>query len=74
MKTVIFKMEPFSCPTCAEVIERVLKKQEGVKVVKVQFFSNKVKVSYNEDFMTSSQIEEVLVKLGYSIVDKKVAS
>lgn len=74
MKTVIFKMEPFSCPTCAEVIARVLKKQNGVKVVKVQFFSNKVKVSYNEELMSSKQLEEVLVKLGYDVVDRKVAS
>ncbi|QOY36771.1 heavy-metal-associated domain-containing protein [Anaerobacillus isosaccharinicus] len=72
MKKVVFKMEPFSCPSCADIIEKVLLKQTGIEEVLIQFFSNKIKIIFNEDQITILQIEEVLEKLGYSAVGRKV--
>ncbi|MCT8137073.1 heavy-metal-associated domain-containing protein [Anaerobacillus sp. CMMVII] len=74
MKTVIFKMEPFSCPSCAAIIEKVLRKQLGVGEVKIQFFSNKINITFEEHKITVSKLEEVLTKLGYPVIGSKVRS
>lgn len=72
MKKVVFKMEPLTCPSCANIIEKVLLKQTGIVEVSIHFFSNIIKIYFNEDQITILQIEEVLKKLGYSAVGRKV--
>lgn len=73
MKKVIFNMEPIGCPSCVQQIEKVLSNQIGVKKVKIKFFSNKAVIEFDEAENTPDELEQVLVKLGYPVLESKVS-
>lgn len=72
MQTVNFKMEAFGCPSCVNSIEKVLTNQNGVKKVKIKFFSSKVIIDFDETQIGAGQLEQVLTNLGYPVLDRKV--
>lgn len=72
MKTVIFKTEEFTCPSCIKKIEKALSKQKGVDLVTVLFNAGKVRVSYKEAFVTPAVLMNTLNKLGYQVLSLKV--
>ncbi|WP_269750079.1 hypothetical protein [Planococcus lenghuensis] len=41
--------------------------------MKVLFHAGKVRVQYDEERITSEEIEQMIVKLGYPVLSKKVA-
>ncbi len=73
MKTVKFQTEELTCPSCIKKIEGVLSKQEGVSEVKVLFNSSKVKVTFDEDFVTPENLASTIKKLGYPVLNSKVS-
>ena len=68
MKTAKFQLETLTCPSCITRIEGVLTKEPGVKEAKVLFNSSKVKVTYNEEEVSSRQLENLIEKVGYPII------
>lgn len=68
LKTVKFQLETLTCPSCINKIENVLNKEPGVENAKVLFNSSKVKISYNEEKVSSEQLSKLIEKVGYPIV------
>lgn len=66
-----YQLETLACPGCAMKIEKAVKKTEGVTEGEVLFNSSKVKVTYDENVVTSEQIKEKIQKLGYSVTGEK---
>lgn len=73
MKKITFQMEPLTCPSCIKKIENALNKQIGIVTAKVLFHAGKVKAEFDEELITASEIEEIIVGLGYPVLAKKVA-
>ncbi|MBY0223767.1 heavy-metal-associated domain-containing protein [Mammaliicoccus sciuri] len=73
MKKAVFQMEPFSCPSCVKKIEGALARANGVQKVKVLFHSNKVRVEFDEAIVAANDLQELIEKLGYPVLNLKVA-
>ncbi len=71
MKTVRFQLEELTCPSCINKIEGVLSREKGVENAKVLFNSSKVKVNYNEEEITASQLAALIQKTGYPVLSSK---
>lgn len=69
----VFTMEPFTCPSCVKKIENTVGKIDGVESVKVMFNSGRVRVEFDESKTTADAVQDILVKLGYPVLSKKVA-
>ncbi|PIC98348.1 MULTISPECIES: heavy-metal-associated domain-containing protein [unclassified Sporosarcina] len=73
MKKAVFLMEPFSCPSCVKKIEGALSRAKGVQQVKVLFHSSKVRVEFDESVVEANELQELIVKLGYPVLNQKVS-
>lgn len=73
MKKAVFLMEPFSCPSCVKKIEGALSRAKGVQQVKVLFHSSKVRVEFDESVVEVNELQELIVKLGYPVLNQKVS-
>ncbi|KRG12379.1 heavy metal-binding protein [Virgibacillus soli] len=71
MATVKIQLETLSCPSCIKKIETVLNKQMGVKEASVLFHSSKVKIAFDETNTTAEQLEKIITKLGYPVINAK---
>ncbi|MFD1850856.1 heavy-metal-associated domain-containing protein [Oceanobacillus bengalensis] len=69
MKTAKFQLEPLTCPSCIKKIETKLGKMDGVDEAKVLFNSSKVKATYNEEAVSADQLQELIEKLGYPVLN-----
>lgn len=68
IKSHTFKVEGMTCTACANRIERVTKKLEGIEVSTVNFATEKLTLSMNEDVITYSQIKAVVEKAGFKLI------
>ncbi|HKX66902.1 MAG TPA: heavy-metal-associated domain-containing protein [Intrasporangium sp.] len=73
MRTARLTTEPFTCPSCVTKIEGALGRTPGVEDVSVLFNSNKVKVTFDEDTVSATELAEVVTGLGYPVLATKVA-
>ncbi|HZH54447.1 MAG TPA: heavy-metal-associated domain-containing protein [Sphingobacteriaceae bacterium] len=67
MKTIKFKLEELTCPTCIAKIETVLNKQSGVTKAKVLFNTSQVKVDFDADVVSGDVLAELIEKTGYPV-------
>jgi copper chaperone CopZ len=70
MVKVTAKLEQLSCPDCANMIERVVKKQKGVESTEVRYTTNKLIVTFDKAVIGWEDIEKAIGKLGYAVVSK----
>ena len=68
LKTYIFKVEGMSCAACANRVEKIVNKQEGVEKANVNFASEKLALSLDESLINIAQIKEKVAKAGYKLV------
>ncbi|MFA5485744.1 MAG: heavy metal-associated domain-containing protein [Bacilli bacterium] len=65
------QLEPISCPSCIEKINRALMRQNGISSAEVMFNSSKVKVAFDENLITLEEIQNVITNLGYVVKSSK---
>lgn len=65
------KIEGMTCAACARRIEKVTSKLDGVKESSVNFATEKLSISY-ENNMNIETIKKVIEKAGYKAIDIKV--
>lgn len=65
------QLEPISCPSCIEKINRALMRQNGISSAEVTFNSSKVKVAFDENLITLEEIQNVITNLGYVVKSSK---
>ncbi len=69
MITKRFKIGGMTCTACASGLERILKKNEKVRKINVNFATEMLDIEYDED-LDFSQIEKSIKSLGFYIIDK----
>ncbi|MEI4832194.1 heavy metal translocating P-type ATPase [Bacillus sp. FJAT-53711] len=62
---VTFDIEGMTCAACANRIEKVLNKMEGVSHATVNLATNSAVVEYNEGLVSTENILEKIKKIGY---------
>lgn len=67
-KTYMFKVEGMTCSACANRVERVTRKLNGVQSSAVNFASEKLTVNINEDEVGYAEIKAVVDKAGYKLI------
>jgi len=73
MKKAVFSMETFTCPSCVKKIEQTVGKATGVNEVKVLFNSGRVRVEFDETKISAETLQDMIVRLGYPVLSKKVS-
>jgi Cu+-exporting ATPase len=66
-----FRISGMSCAACAARIEKGLNKLEGIKQANVNFAVEKATVEFEDSSLSSSQISEVVKKLGYEAIKEE---
>lgn len=63
-----FKVEGMTCSACANRIERVTKKADGVMNSSVNFATEKLNITFDEDKINIKDIKDIVKKAGYNLV------
>ena len=59
------------CPTCIAVLEKEVKKLNGIKEVRGNYTTKTLRVTYDPEVVGPSQIEAAIERIGYQIAYKK---
>lgn len=73
MRKLELKLETLSCPSCIKRIEGTLNKTKGIENPRVLFNSSKVKAQFDETIITAEEIASTIEKLGFPVLQQKVA-
>ncbi|MFC7116418.1 heavy-metal-associated domain-containing protein [Natronoarchaeum sp. GCM10025703] len=65
-ETLQLRVLDFSCPSCANTVERAIGKLDGVADVEVHFTTGRVEVEYEESAVATRDIETIIEKQGYT--------
>lgn len=66
---IILPVSGLSCASCAISVESMLKSQEGVQDVNVNFADKSVLIKYNPEKINIPQMQKVVDSLGYKLID-----
>lgn len=72
VKTYNFKIEGMTCSACANRVERVTRKLDGVENATVNFATEKLTIKVNEDEISYGDIKAVVDKAGYKLIKEEV--
>ena len=62
-----FKISGMTCSACANRIEKVVSKMDGVKEANVNFATETLTVNYDDKVITKADIEQKVEKIGFKI-------
>jgi len=68
MKNTKLYLEDLSCPDCANKIQKVLNKTEGVKNAEVHFSTGKANVEYDEQEVSIEEMKDAVSTTGYQVI------
>lgn len=71
MKKETMNITGMTCASCANAIERSVGKLEGVKLVNVNFATEKLNVEFDENKLNSNNIKDAVKKVGYDAEEEK---
>lgn len=66
----IYKVEGMHCASCASIIEKTLKKEEGVRSVEANFGSETARIDFDTDKTSLTTLSSALSKYGYTLKDE----
>ncbi|MFA6520533.1 MAG: heavy metal translocating P-type ATPase [Candidatus Paceibacterota bacterium] len=69
--TETYKVKGMHCASCSSIIERTVKKIDGVEEISVNPGTEKAKIAFDENKTSPEAFNEKLEKLGYSLVVNK---
>ena len=69
MKKAVLQLDTLTCPSCVQKIDNAVKGLSGVdkESVNVLFNSSKVKLNFDEEKISTDDIENAITKLGYEV-------
>ncbi|MEK7608754.1 MAG: heavy metal translocating P-type ATPase [Patescibacteria group bacterium] len=67
----IYKVKGMHCASCAAVIEKTLKKQEGVSSISVNYASETAKISFDNAQTSLTKLSGAIASLGYSLSERR---
>lgn len=68
MEKVILNIGGMTCASCAQIVERSLKKTNGITSAGVNFATKKAAVEFEPDKIDMLGIEKIIKKAGYAVV------
>lgn len=68
LKQYIFDVKGMTCSACANRIEKITSKLEGVELSSVNFATEKLTITLDEDVTNYGQIQAAVEKAGYELV------
>src|SRR3989338_212725 len=68
MQTQTYKIKGMHCASCASIIEKTLKKVDGVTLAEVNYGIETVKVIFDNSKTTPQDLSKKIEPLGYSFV------
>lgn len=71
MQKIKLYLEELSCPDCANKVEQVLNKTEGVKKADVHYTTSKANVEYDPDKISPDGLKKAVAKTGYQVEKTK---
>ncbi|MDI3548258.1 MAG: P-type Cu+ transporter [Halanaerobiales bacterium] len=71
VKKATLKLEGMSCASCAQSIEKALKRARGVEQAQVNFAAEKAYVEYNPAEIDEEKLAEVVRSTGYDVRDER---
>lgn len=69
MKKIILQIGDMTCASCAQISEKALKRTAGVTNASVNFATQKANVEYDPKLVDPSEIQKVIIKSGYKVMD-----
>ena len=71
-KQYTFKIEGMTCSACANRVEKATSKLDGVESSSVNFATEKLTITIDEDKVTPKDIKNVVEKAGYKVAEASV--
>ena len=71
MEEITFRLGDLACPDCAQKMGLILEKQKGVHRANVVYATGKVKIQYNPEQISLQEIEKIIAKTGYKILERR---
>lgn len=68
MKKIKIKILDMDCTSCAQKIEHILQKTEGIKYISVNFSLEKGEIEFEEDRISQEKIGKIIKDLGYKAI------
>ncbi len=68
MPTQTYKIKGMHCASCAGIIEKTLKKNEGVESAEVNYGTENAKISFDETKTNPQELSKKIEPLGYSLI------
>ena len=69
MEKITVPIKGMHCASCALVIEKTLKKTEGVNEVKVNYGTEKATIEYDKDKVSLTKMSDFIKPLGYEFIE-----
>ncbi|MBQ6820772.1 MAG: copper-translocating P-type ATPase [Clostridium sp.] len=67
VKSYSFKIQGMSCNSCANRIEKIIKKEEGIIEANVNFATEKLSISFNENIISINEIRKIVEDAGFKL-------
>ncbi|OLS03721.1 heavy-metal-associated domain-containing protein [Tissierella creatinophila] len=67
MKNTTYQLKKLTCPSSVSKIEDMLRETKGIDSGEVIFDSSKARVYFDEKVITSKEIEEKIIALGFGV-------
>ncbi|MCR4329379.1 MAG: heavy metal translocating P-type ATPase [Candidatus Roizmanbacteria bacterium] len=68
MKTQTFEVNGMHCASCSSIIQKTLRKVDGVNKLDVNYATEKVKIDFDPSIVSPRKMSDVIAPLGYSLV------
>lgn len=72
MQTQTYRVKGMHCASCSSIIERTVKKMEGVEGISVNNVTENAKISFDNDKTSPEDFNKKLEPLGYSLIVSQV--
>lgn len=71
MKTMLLGVKGMTCAACAQRIEKVVKKLNGVHIASVNLASEKLYLEFDEESVGLEAIQNAVEKIGFSVYEQR---
>jgi copper chaperone CopZ len=73
MTKILFQIDSLDCAGCAKKIENKVSELKGIESIKVFPQLGKIRIVFDSNTLTSQQIEETILLVGYPVYSKITA-
>jgi copper chaperone CopZ len=71
LNEITYRLEGLGCPDCAQKMGLILERQKGIQKANVSYATSKVKIQYDNTQISLEEIEKIIAKTGYRVLDRR---